>query len=80
MKQYPVRSKMFGYKIGLSNDNLYVAVPSKYFKGNQIVEVICDNESKIYSQEDKVLEATQADKYGRGLTHTLYYFLWKIFT
>jgi hypothetical protein len=76
MKKYKTKSKMFGYKIGLQNDNLYIAIPKKYFI-DEVVEVECDGEKKTYSVEDKFLEATQLDKFGKGLTYTLYYFLWK---
>lgn len=78
MKQYSTKSKLFGYQIGLNNDNLYIAVPKKYFT-DEVVEVECDGEKKTYGVEDKVLEATQLDKFGKGMTYTLYYFLWKTF-
>ncbi len=77
MKQYSTKSKLFGYQIGLNNDNLYIAVPKKYFTNKQAVEVNCDGEKKIFTENDKEAETTQADKFGRGMNYTLYYFLWK---
>jgi len=79
MKNYKTKSKMFGYKIGLANDNLYVAVPKKYFANGQVVNITCEDESKVVTDKDKVMETTQADKFGKGMTYTLYYFLWKTF-
>ena len=70
---------MFGYKIGLNNDNLYVAVPKKYFKDNQVVTVVCEDEIKLFSEDDKIIETTQKDKFNGGMNYTLYYFLWKSF-
>lgn len=79
MKTYKTKSKVFGYKIGLNNDNLYVAVPKKYFENNQIVQVVCDDETKRFSEDDKIIETTQKDKFNGGMNYTLYYFLWKSF-
>lgn len=79
MKTYKTKSKVFGYKIGLNNDNLYVAVPKKYFENNQTVQVVCDSEVKRFSGDDKIIETTQKDKFNGGMNYTLYYFLWKSF-
>ena len=79
MKKYKTKSKMFGYKIGLLNDNLYVAVPKKYFINDQAVEIECDGEKNIVMESDKQAETTQLDKFGKGMTYTLYYFMWKEF-
>ena len=77
MKKYITKSKLFGYKIGLLNDNLYVAVPKKYL--DQPVEIICEGDSKIVTSDDSVHEITHDDKFNRGLSYTLCYFLWKEF-
>ncbi len=77
MKSYKTKSKMFGYKIGLNNDNLYIAVPKKYFANGQVVEVNCEDKKKIFTEEDRQAEATQKDKFNGGMNYTLYYFLWK---
>jgi len=77
MKNYKTKSKLFGYQIGLANDNLYIAIPKKYFTNGQAVEVTCEDEKKIFTQEDKQAEATQKDKFNGGMNYTLYYFLWK---
>lgn len=77
MKQYKTKSKMFGYKIGLMNDNLYVAVPKKYFANGQAVEINCEGEKKIVIEIDRQAETTQKDKFNGGMNYTLYYFLWK---
>lgn len=68
---------MLGYRIGLLNDDLYIAVPKKYFDNNEPVEVTCEDTTKTYLAEDRATEATQSDKFGKGMTYTLYYFLWK---
>jgi len=77
MKNYKTKSKLFGYQIGPANDNLYIAIPKKYFTNGQAVEVTCEDEKKIFTQEDKQAEATQKDKFNGGMNYTLYYFLWK---
>lgn len=77
MKKYTTKSKLFGYKIGLNNDNLFVAVPKKYFANGQSVEVKCEDETKIVIESDKVSETTQKDKYTGEMNYTIYYFLWK---
>lgn len=79
MKNYKTKSKIFGYKIGLNNDNIYVAVPKKYFKDNQVVQVTCEDEIKIFNEDNKIIETTQKDKFNGGMNYTLYYFLWKSF-
>lgn len=76
MKNYKTKSKMFGYKIGLMNDNLYVAVPKKYFDNGQAVEIECEEIKKIVSEDDKQTETTQADKFNGGMNYTLLYFKW----
>lgn len=78
MKHYKTKSKMFGYKIGLNNDNLYIAIPKKYLK-KDVVEVECGGEIKLYSLDDTIIEATQKDKYNGGMNYTLCYVLWKSF-
>jgi len=78
MKNYPTTSKLFGYNIGLNNDNLYIAVPKKYI-GEKPIEVTCDGESKIFTNEDVAQEVTLKDKFDQEKNYTLCYFLWKIF-
>lgn len=68
---------MLGYKIGLTNDDLYIAIPKKYFDKYEIVQAECDGIKQAYVSDDRVAEATQSDKFGKGLTYILYYFLWK---
>jgi len=79
MKNYKTKSKLFGYKIGLNNDNLYVAVPKKYFATNPVIEIECEDEKKVVTENDKEAETTQRDKFNGGMNYTLYYFLWKKF-
>lgn len=78
MKLYKTTSKIFGYKIGIRDDRLYVAVPKKYFDTKDgMVNVFCDGDSKMVTESDKVREATFEDKFKRGQQYTLYYFFWK---
>lgn len=79
MKQYNTTSKMFGYKIGIHNDNIYVAVPEKYFRNGETVEVTSFEEKRVYSINDKAAETTFPDRFGKGMTYKLYYFLWKAY-
>lgn len=76
MRKYQTKSKIFGYKIGLNNDNVYIAIPKKYFKDGG-VQVTCEGETRVFSEEDKKGEATQKDKFNGGMNYTLFYFLWK---
>jgi hypothetical protein len=78
MRNYITKSKMFGYQIGLLNDNLYVAVPLKYLELGE-VKVTCEDESKIVSMKDEVIRLTHDDKFEAGMTYTLIYILWKEF-
>ena len=76
MKNYPTKSKLLGYNIGLNNDNLYIAVPKKYL-GSGSIQVTCDGESKVFKDEDVAQEVTLKDKFDQGKNYTLCYFLWK---
>lgn len=79
MKKYKTKSKMFGYKIGMNDDHIYIAVAKKYFDGERmdgVVEINCDGEKKIVTVEDKVREITFKDKYHPESNYTLYYFKW----
>lgn len=70
---------MFGYKIGLNNDNIYVAVPKKYFDDPQyegVVLISCDGKTKEVVAKEREHEATFDDKYNKGMVYTLYYFKW----
>ena len=78
MKEYKTTSKLFGYNIGLNNDNLYIAVPKKYL-GNGSIQVTCDGESKVFKDEDVAQEVTLKDKFDPEINYTLCYFLWRVF-
>lgn len=67
---------MLGYKIGLNDDKIYVAVPKKYF-GKEAVTIVCDGVEKTVLAEDRASEATLKDKFNPDKNYTLYYFLWK---
>lgn len=80
MKLYKTKSKMFGYKIGLNDDHIYVAVAKKYFDGPKmdgVVKIDCEGEQKIVTADDKASEATFKDKYHPESNYTLYYFKWR---
>ena len=80
MYKYKTKSKMLGYKIGLNDDHVYVAVAKKYFDGpkmNGVVEINCEDEKKIVTVEDKAGEATFKDKFNSDLNYILYYFKWR---
>jgi len=80
MKRYKTKSKMLGYKIGLHDDHIYVAVAKKYFDGPKMdgtVEIECEGEKKLVTVSDKSLEATFKDKFHPAKNYTLYYFKWK---
>lgn len=65
---------MFGYKIGLNNDSIYVAVAKKYFDGPKMdgtVTIECEGVKKLVTAADKASEATFKD-----WNYTLYYFKW----
>lgn len=71
---------MFGYKIGLNDDHIYIAVAKKYFDGERmdgVVKIDCEGEQKIVTAEDKVSEATFKDKFDPTRDYTIYYFKWK---
>lgn len=70
---------MFGYQIGLNNDDIYVAVPQKYFDGpgmDGLVNICCDGQNIMVTAEGKTSEATFKDKFHPGENYTLYYYLW----
>jgi hypothetical protein len=79
MKNYTTKSKLFGYDIGLLNDNLYVAVPKKYLL-KEGVKITCDGVSKVVTLADSAYEVTLADKFNKGMNYTLCYFLWKVYS
>lgn len=71
---------MLGYKIGLNDDHIYVAVAKKYFDGPKmdgVVTIDCEGVQKVVTADDKVSEATFKDKYHPNANYTLYYFKWK---
>lgn len=76
MKNYPTKSLMFGYQIGLEDDHLYVAVPAKYFFSGA-VNVNCQGENKIFTADDKAIASTFKDKFKKGKDYELYYFKWE---
>lgn len=76
-KIYKTKSKLFGYKIGLNNDSLYVAVPKKYFDKDEVIQIQCDGIAKTVMKEDSVQEVALKDKYKQEENYILYYFLWK---
>ena len=70
---------MLGYKIGLNDDHVYVAVAKKYFDGPKmdgVVIIDCDGQQKTVTADDKVSEATFKDKFHPETNYTLYYFKW----
>ena len=69
---------MFGYKIGLMNDNLYVAIPKKYLE-KEPVNATCDGESKTFTIDNVEIEATQKDKFNGRMNYQLCYVCWKKF-
>jgi hypothetical protein len=75
MKKYNTKSLMLGYQIGLNNDNIYVAIPKKYFKETG-VSVTCNGETKVFIESDKETETTLKDKYKPDSNYTLLYFKW----
>ena len=77
MKFYKTESKLFGYQIGLNNDNIYIAVPKKYFDKHKTVMVMNNGVAKEYFAKDRAGEATLKDKFKPTKNYTLYYLLWK---
>lgn len=73
MKNYKTKSTLFGYQIGLNNDNLYVCVPAKYFK-DESVNILIDGVSKIVIASDREQEVTFKDKFNPAKNYELYYF------
>jgi len=79
MKLYKTKSKMFGYKIGLRDDHIYIAVAKKYFDGPKmdgVVEIDCEGERKVVTADQRVSEATFKDKFHPDNNYTIYYFKW----
>lgn len=72
-KVYRTKSKLFGYQIGLNNDNLYCAVPAKYFKDNSI-QIVCEELTRTVLDTDRENETTFKDKYNPNKNYLLYYF------
>lgn len=77
MKIYKTKSKLFGYQIGLENGDIYIAIPKKYFTGDNAVKVICDGEEKTFLESDSEHETTFKDKFKPQNNYTIYYFKWK---
>lgn len=76
MKNYPTKSLMLGYQIGLENDHVYVAIPAKYFFSGA-VNVSYQGQSKLFIAEDKACSATFKDKFDKNKNYELYYFKWE---
>jgi hypothetical protein len=76
MKNYPTKSLVLGYQIGLNNDHVYVAIPAKYFSSGA-VNVVCQGESKLVTEDMKEMETTLKDKYKKGQNYKLLYFKWE---
>lgn len=84
MRPYKTKSKLFGYQIGLNNDSLYVAVPSKYFKDNnsveiQVVDGLTVEISKTVIESDSEQSVTLKDKFKQDQDYQLLYFKVKEF-
>jgi hypothetical protein len=77
VKKYKTNSLIFGYRIGLDNDNFYIAIPDKYFKDTNQIEVQCQDKVAIIDVKNKAQEATFEDKFKPHTYYNLYYFLWE---
>ena len=77
IKNYKTKSKLFGYQIGLHNDDIYIAVPKKYFTGDNAIRVICEDEEKVYTESDHEHETSFKDKFKPENNYVIYYFKWK---
>lgn len=77
LKFYKTESKLFGYQIGLNNDNAYIAIPKKYFKKYNSVIAVSGGIKKEFRASERHQEATFKDKFKPTKNYTLLYFLWK---
>jgi len=73
---YKPKTLFTGFRIGLHDGNLYVAIPNKYFR-NGGVEVEFDGEVRGFNQKDALTERSFNDKFKHGEHYTLYYYFWK---
>lgn len=77
MRPYKTKSGVLGYSIGLQNDDLYIAVPKKYFTDScDSIDVIFDNKMKTFVVSQHEHETTFKDKYKPQNNYTIYYFKW----
>jgi len=74
--KYSPKTTFTGYKIGLGTPDLYVGVPTKYFRhGNCFVQY--ENRTENFSLKEKATEVVFNDRFVPNATYTLAYFLWK---
>lgn len=71
---------MSGYKIGLENSNLYIAVPQKYFEypnEDASVMIVYEDRRIVVTPLEIIKRMTFDDKFNKNKSYTLCYVLWK---
>lgn len=74
---YNAKTLFTGYKLGLKNPSLYIAVPKKHFNTTAALRVNYIGDSRELFMMDVVKERTFNDNFRPGEKYTLCYFLWK---
>jgi len=74
---YKAKTLFTGYKLGLKNDKVYVAVPSKYIKQDKVTVTYENDKMYLNKNARPKHRETFNDKFRVGEKYTLYYYLWK---
>jgi len=75
--QYRTQSLPTGFSIGLKNASRYALVPEKYWKTNDVIEVLYNDEKKRFTEKDVVKRMVFPDKLVEGKDYPVTYVLWK---
>lgn len=73
---YIPKTTFSGYKIGLSNEYLYIGIPDKYWKGESVA-VSFNGKIRYFHPDDVVTSRVFDDKFRPGETYELLYVLWE---
>lgn len=74
---YNAKTLFTGYKLGLKNANLYIAVPEKHFSNSTAVKVNYAGTIREVFESDVIKRRTFNDKFRPGENYIFYYFLWR---
>jgi len=74
---YNAKKLFKGDRIGLNNNDDYVAIPDRHFNTSTAVMVNYAGDQREIFELDVVKKKVFNDKFRPGETYTLYYFLWE---